>query len=70
MEDDPQLTVMTPNSFLFQQPTELQPHQSEERDLKKRRRKTPYGTDGHESIWQDYGNDTELFVDLRQNTQK
>ena len=41
LEDDPQLTVLTPNSFLFQQPTEvseLQPHQSEERDLKKRLR--------------------------------
>jgi hypothetical protein len=41
LEDDPQLPVLTPNSFLFQQPTavpELQPHQLKERDLKKRLR--------------------------------
>ena len=39
LEDDPQLPVLTPNTFLFQRPQvlpELQPHEAEERDLKKR----------------------------------
>jgi hypothetical protein len=39
LEDNPQLPVLTPNTFLFQRPhvlPELQPHRAEECDLKKR----------------------------------
>ncbi|CAB4042216.1 Hypothetical predicted protein [Paramuricea clavata] len=57
LEDDPQLPVLTPNSFesfLFQQPTavpELQPHQLKERDLKKRLRFLCTTKDGLWNRW-------------------
>ncbi|CAB4031399.1 Pro-Pol poly [Paramuricea clavata] len=54
LEDDPQLLVFTPNSFLFQRPTavpELQPHQLKEQDLKKRLRFLCTTKDGLWNRW-------------------